>query len=337
MAVITQEVTDRYAVYNGDCVEVLPELKAESVHLTIYSPPFAELYNYSSSERDMSNCRDYAQFLEHYEFLVSELARVTKPGRISCVHCMDVRSGNRWRDMPGDFIRLHERHGLYFHSRHVIWKEPLRVAIRTRALGLMHKQIVKDSSHCYCAMPDHILVFRKAGQNQEPIVHPTGFSRYSGGLVPPHELVSKYQDWKDQKTNKLSHWIWQHYASCVWMDIRAGRLLPFKQAKENEEEKHVCPLQLDVIERCLALWSNPGDVVLTPFMGVGSEVYCALKAGRKAIGVELKPSYYRQALRNIQAAVSGTDEDDQFALKLGAAQYAEDEQATDEEEEQVEA
>lgn len=329
MAVIRQNINDLWALYNGDCCEVLPELKDNSVHLSVYSPPFAELYNYSSSERDLSNCLNYEQFLEHYDFVVQQIARVTKPGRLTCVHCMDKRqNGGHWVDMPGDIIRLHEKHGFHFHSRHVIWKEPLRVAIRTRSLGLMHKQIVKDSTKCHAAVPDYIVIMRKQGENKEPVTHKEGFSSYAGETPIPHDLQEKYKGWTDQKTNKLSHWIWQHYASSVWMDIRAGRLLPYKPARESDEEKHVCPLQLDVIERCLALYSNPGDVVLTPFLGVGSEAYCAVKMGRKAIGVELKESYYSQAVRNVSSALE--PDDDQFIMKLGVSQAEDSEPVTEE-------
>jgi len=301
MAVTNQKMTDDFAVYHADCCDVLPELPDESVHMTIYSPPFSDLYNYSSSNRDMSNSVTYEQFFEHYEFLVKQVQRVTHPGRISCVHCMDLKDGAGLRDFPGDIIRLHQRNGFLFHSRHVIWKEPLRVAIRTRSQGLMHKQIVKDSSLCRVALPDYVLTFRKKGTNKTPINHPLGLSRYVGDRPVPTDLKNKFRDWKNPKTNKLSHWIWQQYASAFWDDIRIGRVLPYKPAKDKDDEKHVCPLQLDVIERCLILWSNPGETVLTPFMGVGSEVYTAVACGRKGIGVELKRSYYRQSLRNLKA------------------------------------
>lgn len=319
--IIAQECGDRYAAFNADCMEVLPDLGDNTVHLSVYSPPFAELYNYSSSERDMSNCKSIDEFLQHYSFLVKEIARVTKPGRVSCVHCMDIRKKEGiWRDFAGDIIRLHEQHGFHFHSRFTIWKEPLRVAIRTRSLGLMHKQIVKDSTRCHAAMPDYLLVFLKQGENKEPVTHAHGLTRYAGATIVPETLRVKYANWKDPKTNKLAHWIWQHYASSVWMDIRAGRLMPYKPARETDEEKHVCPLQLDVIERCVALYSNPADTVLTPFMGVGSECCGALGMGRRAIGVELKETYYRQALRNIHETIAApiSDGGDLFA---GACEY----------------
>jgi DNA modification methylase len=307
MACLTQHITDNFALYNGDCCEVIKTLPDGSVDMAVYSPPFAELYNYSSDPADMSNCTSYEAFLEHYEFLVRELARVTKPGRINAVHCMDLlRGAHGWqRDFPGDIIRLYERHGFHYFSRHTIWKEPLRVAIRTRMAGLMHKTIVNDSSKCHAAGADFLIVFRRAGENAVPIAHPDGLSTYAGETPIPAELLAKYGGGcEDQRENALSHWIWRNYASSVWDDIRAGRLLPYREAKGDDEEKHICPLQLDVIERAVTLWSNPGEVVFTPFLGVGSEAFVAVKAGRKAVGIELKPSYYRQAVKNVGAALS---------------------------------
>lgn len=311
----TQLITDDYAIYNNDCLNILPELPADSVDFSVYSPPFASLYNYSSSDRDMSNCRTYGEFLEHYRFLVTEIARVTKPGRLTAVHCFAVpRAGYRLRDFPGDIIRLHESLGFYYADEHIIWKEPLHVAIKTRSRGLMHKTIVQDSSFCRAAIPDKILVFRRAGTNAVPIAHPAGLSRYAGEHPVPQELLQKYKYWADPRTNKLSHWIWQQYASPVWMDIRLNRVLEYRKARDAEDERHVCPLMLDIIERCLTLWSNPGDTVLTPFMGVGSEVYCSVRNGRRAIGVELKPSYYRQAVRNVARAIDDLRNDEDPSL-----------------------
>lgn len=296
-----QVITDQYAIYNGDCIDVLKSMEKNSIGFSIYSPPFNDLYNYSSSDRDLSNNKDYDSFFEHYAFVVSEINRVTKPGRLSVVHCMDVPRGSDKGaiDFPGDIIRLHEKNGFYFTGRRVIWKEPLRMAIRTRSKGLMHKQIVSDSSLCDVAGGDYILAFRKHGENKEPIQHPTGLSYYAGEDAPDSTLYVKYKDWKDPKTNKLSHLIWQRYASCAWYDIRINNVLNYRKARDSEEEKHVCPLQLDVIERCLILWSNPKDIVLTPFLGVGSEVYGAVINGRKGIGIELKSSYFRQAVKNL--------------------------------------
>lgn len=305
MAVIDQEINNDYAIYNADCMEVLPGIKSDSIHLSIYSPPFSDLYNYSSSERDLSNCKSYEEFLEHYSYVVAEINRATAPGRLTCVHCMDIplKGDKGCIDFPGDIIRIHKENGFYFTGRRVIWKEPLRMAIRTRAKGLMHRQIVKDSSLCDVAGADYLLTFRKHGNNPIPIENPRGLSKYCGEDGPTPEMVYKYQDWDDPKTNKLSHFIWQRYASSAWYDIRINNVLEYRAARDSEEEKHVCPLQLDAIERCVILWSNPGETVLTPFLGVGSEVYGALVNGRRGIGVELKSSYYRQAAANVAKAL----------------------------------
>lgn len=304
MAVIDQQVGDNYAVYHSDCMEVLPSLKDGSVHLVLYSPPFCGLYNYSSSERDFSNCRSYAEFFEHYEFLVKELHRVTMPGRINAVHCMDVPKtganlGGGLQDFPGDIIRLHERLGFQYCARYHVWKEPLGVRNRTMAKGLAHRQLVEDSSLCDVAGADYLLMFRRSGTNPIPVQHPTGLDHYAGERSIPAYLMP-YRNWKgSQIENQYSHWIWRQYASAFWDDVRISRVLPYKETKEEGDERHMHPLQLDVIERCIVLWSNPGEVVLTPFMGVGSEVWGALVNGRKGVGIELKPSYYRQAVKNV--------------------------------------
>lgn len=305
MAVLTQEFGEGFAAYNGDVCEVLPDLPGGSVGLSIYSPPFAALYEYSSSEHDLSNCRDYEQFMEHYGFVVREMARVTSPGRISCVHCCDIPVPGQRRgycDFPGDIIRLHGEAGFHYHGRICIWKEPFRVAMRTRLQHLTHKNICKDSSVSFPAGGDFVLLFKRQGQNAEPIAHPTGLSVYAGERDIPAELLS-HRGEKRQQKNKLSQWIWRQYASCFWDDIRIDRVLPYKAARDVDNEKHVCPLQLDVIDRCLMLWSNSGDVVLSPFMGVGSEVVGAILNGRKGVGVELKSTYYRQSVANIHAAL----------------------------------
>ena len=309
MAVIEQKITDRYAIYNGDCIEVMGKMPDTSVHLSIYSPPFGGLYHYSSSERDLSNCSDYTQFFEHYAFVVRELARITHPGRMTAVHCMDVPSGNSGTDylidFPGDIIRLHEKEGFRFIARYAIWKEPLAVRNRTMAKNLAHKTIVDDSSRCSVASADYLLVFRRKGENKIPITHPIGLLEYAGERKPPSEVLKYRGHTGNQIENRYSHWIWRQYASAFWDDIRIGRVLPFRQSKGEDDEKHVHPLQLDVIDRVIQLWSNPGETVFTPFMGVGSEVYAPLCAGRKAIGVELKASYYRQAEKNVQVAYEG--------------------------------
>jgi len=320
VAVKDQKLTEQYAVYNGDCMEVMPSLADASIHLSLYSPPFAGLYHYSSSERDLSNCRDYAEFFAHYEFVVRELFRLTMPGRMTCVHCMDVPSGNSGcdylTDFPGDIIRLHERIGFRYVARYHVWKEPLGVRNRTMTKALAHKTVVDDSSRCTVASADYLLVFRRKGANPIPIRHPHGLLNYAGERQIPPELL-RYRNWQgSQIENRYSHWIWRQYASAFWDDVRIDRVLPFKPARDAEDEKHVHPLQLDVIERALILWSNPGEKVLTPFAGVGSEVYGAVEAGRLGIGIELKESYYRQMLRNL-AEVKTSREDDQYELQLG--------------------
>jgi DNA modification methylase len=310
--VTEQEITDRWAIYNGDCIEVMAELPPDSVHLSIYSPPFGGLYHYSSSERDLSNCKDYATFFEHYEFVVEAVHRLTMPGRMTCVHCMDVPSGNcgtdHLLDFPGDIIRLHDRIGFKYIARYHVWKEPLGVRNRTMAKNLAHKTIVEDSSRCSVASADYLLVFRKNGNNPVPISHPHGLTEYAGERVIPHELQS-YRGWEgNQIENRYSHWIWRQYASAFWDDVRIDRVLPFKESRDEDDEKHVHPLQLDVIDRCLVLWSNPGEIMLTPFMGVGSEVYGAVSAGRYGLGMELKPSYYRQAQKNLADIDNGSQD-----------------------------
>ena len=306
-----QKITNDYAIYLSDCMYVLPTLETNSIDLSVYSPPFAGLYNYSSSKNDFSNCDSREQFLEQYEFLIKEMNRVTKPGRINAVHCTDVinKSNGLW-DFPHEIIKLHEKHGFKYRNRITIWKEPLKVRIRTMVRSLMHKLIVEDSTECFPAMPDYLLIFKKNGENEVPVTHNLGLKEYAGEipLLPDmirkygtlEMLKNKYKDWKDPKTNKLSHIIWQRYASSVWDDIRISNVLPFKESKDEDDEKHVHPLQLDVIHRCIELWSNPGEVVLSPFMGVGSEIFEAVINNRKGIGIELKDSYYKQAIKNLQ-------------------------------------
>lgn len=307
MAILDQVINDHSALFNGDCVEVMSALPEQSIHLSVYSPPFCGMYQYSSNERDLSNCDSYDDFFTHYEFVVRELHRLTLPGRMTGVHCMDVPTGNTGNDalidFPGDIIRLHQRLGFHFTGRYAIWKEPLTVRNRTLTKSLAHKTIVDDSSKCSCANADYLLMFRKKGENPIPIAHPTGLDTYAGERQMPAELLP-YKNWSGKQTeNRYSHWIWRQYASAFWDDVRLDRVLPFREARDEEDEKHVHPLQLDVIERCVQLWSNPGETVLTPFMGVGSEVYQSILSGRKAIGAELKPSYYRQAVKNVRIAI----------------------------------
>ncbi|MBU1247800.1 MAG: site-specific DNA-methyltransferase [Proteobacteria bacterium] len=311
MAVIEQTITSKYALYNGDCCETLKSLPNGKVHLSIYSPPFGGLYHYSSNDRDLSNSSDYGELFKHYEFVVSELERVTMPGRITAVHATDIPSSNTGNDyltdFPGEIIRLHERMGFHFIARHTIWKEPLWVRRRTMTHNLSHRTIIDDAAYGGVASGDYLLVFRKHGKNPVPIQHPTGFSAYAGECPIPSELDQFRNMEGDQKLNRFSHWIWRRYASSIWDDIRMGRVLPFQDCKDPEDEKHCHPLQLDVIDRCVSLRSNPGEVVLTPFMGVGSEVYSAVKMGRMGIGIELKPSYYRQAVKNVEHAKDNVD------------------------------
>lgn len=311
-----QTIKENYAAYCSDCMEVIKTMPENSIDLSVYSPPFAGLYNYSSDYRDFSNCDNKEQFMEQYEFLIAEMARVTKPGRINAVHCTDVHTntGRLW-DFPAEIIKLHEKYGMEYHNRITIWKEPLKVRMRTMVQSLMHKFIVEDATKCFPAMPDYVLIFRKKGEPENPVTHPNGLIDYpyfgENPFLDAHkETYGNYEDFRkkwigfkgDQRENKLSHLTWQRYASCVWDDVRIDNVLPFKDSKEEDDEKHVHPLQLDVIDRIVYLYSNENDVVLTPFMGVGSEVYSAVSMNRKAIGIELKDSYYKQALLNLKEA-----------------------------------
>lgn len=319
-----QLVTSNYAIYNSDCMLVLPTLEDESIDLSVYSPPFAGLYNYSSSPNDFSNCESKEQFLEQYEFLIKEISRVTKSGRITAVHCTDVFDNTcRLWDFPHEIIKIHEKYDFEYRNRITIWKEPLKVRMRTMVQSLMHKFIVEDSTKCFTAMPDYVLIFTKKGENKVPVTHNKGLTKYFGETpILPNilrawnnaneselneaqlwdYLNTKFKNHDDPKSNKLSHYIWQRYASSVWDDIRIDNVLPFRDSKEEDDEKHVHPLQLDVIDRIVELYSNPNEVILTPFMGVGSEVYSPVSLGRKAIGIELKDSYFKQAKINLSMA-----------------------------------
>lgn len=301
-------ITDQYALYLGDSCELLRGLPDASIHLSLYSPPFCGLYNYSSSIKDLSNCRSREEFLEHYRFIVVELARLTLPGRLSAVHCMDVpNGGGTLYDFPGAIIQLHEACGFHYIARHAVWKEPLGVRMRTMAQGLAHRQVAEDASLCDVASADCLLLFRKHGKNTIPVTHPVGLMSYAGARQVPTELL-QYRGWEGPQTeNSYSHWIWRQYASAFWDDVRIDRVLPYEDSREPDDEKHVHPLQLDVIERMVVLRSNPGETVLTPFMGVGSEVYGAVLNGRRAIGIELKPSYFKQAVKNCAAGVIERD------------------------------
>ncbi len=309
MAVREQEIGAKFALYNGDCVEVMKDLPDGAVHLSIYSPPFGGMYHYSSDDRDLSNSDNYDDFFNHYAFVVRELARITMPGRVTAVHCMDIPRSNSgtdsYRDFPGDIIRLHEAEGWHFAGRRMIWKEPLAVRLRTMQKNLAHASLVNDSLDCGVAAGDQLLTFRRSGVNPVPVKHPVGMLEYSGERLIPSDVLS-FRGWKGKQTeNRYSHWIWRQYADCMWDDIRIQRILPFENARDADDEKHVHPLQLDVIDRCVELFSNPGETVFTPFMGVGSEVYSPVCLGRRGVGVELKASYYRQAVRNVTAAAEG--------------------------------
>ena len=318
MPVSDQVITNDYALYNGDCVEVVADLPSNSVDMAVYSPPFAGLFQYSGDERDMSNCISFDQFYQQYGFLVDHMHRVTKPGRINAVHCMDIGldAVGSVHDLPGNIVRLHQAAGFKFMGRRLKWNEPLAVRLRTMVRGLAHKTICDDSTQSSIANADYVLFFRKDGENKMPVRHERGFLRYFGEDSMPPEVLQFRGFEGDQKLNKFSHLVWRRYASSAWMDIRAsnsqlcGDGLPAKavvddgEAREPDDIKHVHPLMLDIIHRCVELYTNPGETVLTPFMGVGSEVYSPVYLGRRGVGVELKKSYYRQAVKNVAMAKS---------------------------------
>lgn len=280
-----ESVSDKWALYNGDCVEVVSALPSESVHYTIFSPPFASLYTYSDSPRDMGNVKDGDEFAQHFAFLIPELLRVTKPGRLLSFHCMNLPTSKArdgvigLRDFRGDLIRMFTDAGWVYHSEVCIWKDPVTAMQRTKALGLLHKQLKKDSTMSRQGIPDYLVTMRKPGDNPERVTH-------TNETFP----VAK----------------WQRYASPVWMDVNPSRTLQYRSAREHNDERHICPLQLDVIERAVELWTNPGDVVLSPFAGIGSEGYSSVQMGRRFVGVELKPSYFKQAVANLKAAEANT-------------------------------
>ncbi len=313
--VLDQLITNIWAMYNGDCVEVLKGIPDNSIHYSIFSPPFASLYTYSNSERDMGNSTDDG-FKEHFKFLVQELYRVLMPGRLLSIHCMDIPAMKErdgyigLKDFPGNLLRMFQSEGFIYHSKVVIWKDPLVEATRTKALGLLHKQIQKDSAMCRQGLPDYLITLRKPGNNLEPVAHPDGFNEFIGENEPDAPKIEKpapdpvaYD--KHEAYNKVpvySHQVWRRYASPVWMDIRQSNTLNGKSAREKTDERHICPLQLDVIERAIHLWTNPNDIVLSPFAGIGSEIYSAIKMGRRGIGIELKESYYKEALKYCELA-----------------------------------
>lgn len=307
--VINQKIEENYAIYNGDCVEVLSGFKDNSVHYSVFSPPFASLYTYSDSDRDMGNVKTDEEFWQHYGFLIPEQFRTLKPGRLISVHCMNLPSSKTRdgvigiKDFRGDIIREYQKHGFIYHSEVCIWKDPVIAMQRTKALGLLHKQIKKDSTMSRMGIPDYVVTFRKPGDNEEPV---SGEFKYYVGDNPPRSFVGYTRE--DGRLYFLpgsegtSIDVWQKYASPVWDDINQTNTLNFREGRHDDDERHICPLQLDVVERCLQLWTSPGDVVLTPFLGIGTEVYTAVVMGRRGIGVELKESYYRLAERNIAMA-----------------------------------
>lgn len=327
MTIMDSVITGNYAVYCGDSTEVMQSMPDSSIHFSVYSPPFGSnsgaLYTYSNHPKDLSNCDDYDTFFNQYAFCVRELARITMPGRMSAVHCTDVPRSNSgtdsYIDLPGDIIKLHEREGWMYAGRHVIWKEPLAVRLRTMQKNLAHASLVADSIDCGIASADYLLLFRRKGKNPIPVTHPVGMMSYAGERIPPSDIL-QYKGWTGKQTeNRFSHWIWRQYADCMWDDIRMNRVLPYREARDSEDEKHVHPLQLDVIDRCVVLRTNPGETVFTPFMGVGSEVYGAVMQGRRGVGAELKPSYFRQAAKNLQSTESGglecSDTEDMFEVE----------------------
>ncbi len=305
MDVINQANGKNWTVYNGDSCEVLKGLPDNSIGYSIFSPPFSSLYTYSNSERDLGNCKSDDDFYTHFKFITEQLFRVIQPGRLVSIHCMQIPAMKErdgyigLKDFRGDLIRLFQSVGFIFHGEVTIWKDPLLEAVRTKALGLMHKQLCKDSSRCRPGLPDYVITMRKPGENQNLISHENGMVTYAGA-----DAVKK---------GVYSHEVWRKYASPVWFDIRQGNTLNKNGAREEKDERHVCPLQLDVIERCLVLWSNPGDIVLSPFAGIGSEGYQSIKMDRKFIGVELKQSYFDCAVKNLTIIETSAKQGDLFS------------------------
>lgn len=298
MNCITQDFGDNWAAYHGDCVEVIKGIPDNSIDFSIYSPPFASLYTYSNSDRDMGNCKDDSEFFEQYNFLVSEHFRTMKPGRLVSVHCMNLPTSKTRhgyigiQDFRGDIIRTFQKHGFIYHSEVCIWKDPVVAMQRTKALGLLHKQVKKDSCMSRQGIPDYLVTFRKPGENEEPV---SGEFTYFCGDEDTFN-----------NTGNMSIDIWQRYASPIWMDIKPSNTLQGRSARDHKDERHICPLQLDVIERAMQLWTNEGDTVLTPFGGIGSEGYVAVKMNRKAILIELKDTYFAQLVKNMNEAEQKT-------------------------------
>lgn len=301
--VYDEKITDRWSAYHGDCIEVIKGIPDESIHYSIFSPPFLSLYVYSDAMEDMGNAKNDDEFYAHFSYLLPELIRVMKPGRLITVHSSLVPMTLNHdgvmgiRDFPGQIVRLFEQHGFIYHSKVNIWKDPLVQATRTKALMLAHKQISKDSTRCGQGFADELLTFRKPGGNPEPVEHGRGFEQYIGEQPEPRHSKND-----NPRINKYSHEVWQRYASPVWWDIKQQDTLNYRDARENQDERHICPLQLPVIARCLELWTNKDDIVFSPFAGIGSEGYESVKMGRKFIGIELKESYYKSMCKNLKNA-----------------------------------
>ena len=283
MNVINQEINNNFSLYNGDCVEVLKGIPNNSIHYSIFSPPFASLYTYSNSDRDMGNCKSDEEFQEHFKYLVDELYRVMMPGRLLSFHCMNLPTSKQndgvigIKDFRGQLIKVFQDAGFIYHSEVCIWKDPVVAMQRTKALGLLWKQLKKDSSMSRQGIPDFIVTMRKPGENPERVTH-------------------------TDKSFPVN--VWQKYASPVWMDIKQSDTLQRKSARADKDERHICPLQLEVIKRCIELWTNPGDIVLDPFAGIGSTPYVALRMDRRGLGIELKDTYYEQAVNNCEVALT---------------------------------
>ena len=315
-----EKITDRYALYNNDCMEVMKNLDDNSVDMVFYSPPFDSMYVYSGDDRDLSNNTNYEDFLKHYEYIVKETARLVKKGRIVAIHCMEIpKNGDAGQvDLPGDIIRLHKKHGFSYWDRKSIWKDPLLIAIRTRQRALVHGQLVKDSSKCRGVLADYILVFKKSGENEVPINHQYGLTRYAGDLDLMNKeeqeayklLKTQYVEHTNDKTNRLSQFIWKRYADCLWDDIRSNQFMDYREAKEKDDTRHLTPTSLDAIERVITMYSNKDEIIFDPFNGVGSTVYKAIELGRKGIGAELKESYFKQSIKNISLLENKSTKED---------------------------
>ena len=283
MKVINQKISEFYSMYQGDSVEVLKGIPSNSIHYSIFSPPFASLYTYSNSDRDMGNCKSDEEFQEHFKYLVDELFRVMMPGRLLSFHCMNLPTSKQndgvigIKDFRGQLIKIFQDAGFIYHSEVCIWKDPVVAMQRTKALGLLWKQLKKDSSMSRQGIPDFIVTMRKPGENPERVTH-------------------------TDKSFPVN--VWQKYASPVWMDIKQSDTLQRKSARADKDERHICPLQLEVIKRCIELWTNPGDIVLDPFAGIGSTPYVALRMDRRGLGIELKDTYYEQAVNNCEVALT---------------------------------